>query len=90
MAKDDDHGLLAELAKRFKLNDDEAGDFISSGMKRLGYVPKVEWDEPAPENGGGDGGDFFTKRRQQNSGGNSGGGNGGQRQARGGDWQYGG
>jgi hypothetical protein len=57
------HGFLQEVVDFLGLNDDEASDFIGSGMKRAGYKPRIEWGEP--EGDGGSEGDYFSRRRQQ-------------------------
>lgn len=59
----EDHFRLSELAERlFKDddNDENKGSFINDGMKRLGYKPRIEWEEPEAEKSSGKaGGDFF-------------------------------
>lgn len=66
MPAQDDYETLQGLAERLGLDEKESDSFISSSMQRLGYKPKVQWDEPEDEgNSGGDRGDFFSGRRQQ-------------------------
>jgi hypothetical protein len=63
----EDRTMLEELADRLGLEDDDRNGFVNDGMKRMGYKPRVDWDEPDQDDGkGGDsGGDFFTRRRGQ-------------------------
>jgi len=86
MGLQEDRDMLDGLAERLGLEDNERDQFITSSMKRLGYRPRMDWDEPEPENNGGgnDGGDFFSRRQQRQSrdvgrsGGRDRGGNGGR------------
>jgi len=67
MAAADDHATLSELAERLGVDDEERDQFVSSSMKRLGYKPRTDWDDPDPdENKGNGGGDFFSRKREQN------------------------
>lgn len=91
MPKEDDYNTLNELAERLGLEDQERESFVTSSMKRLGYRPRVDWDEP--ENNGGDdkgSGDFFSGKRQQRQQRQVRDGSGRQQQASGGGggWQY--
>jgi len=66
MPAQDDRQMLDELAERLGLEDDDREKFISSSMKRLGYKPRVDWDDPDPEGDGGkDDGDFFSRKRNE-------------------------
>lgn len=89
MARDDDLTQLQELAERMQLDEGQTENFISSGMKRLGYKPRMDWDEPDDGDGKDGDSDFFSQQRSRRSrpvGGDKQG-RGGRRAS--GDWQYG-
>lgn len=56
---------LEDLADEMQLDDRDRDNFINSSMKRLGYKPRMDWDDPEPEDGGRGGGDFFSSRREE-------------------------
>lgn len=65
MPAQDDQTMLEELAERLGLEDDEAENFISSAMSRLGYKLRRVFEDD-PDNGGNrGGGDFFSQRQQR-------------------------
>ncbi len=63
MPAQEDQGMLEELAQRLGLEDDEADNFISSAMKRLGYRARRIFEDDEG-NGNNNGGDFFASKRQ--------------------------
>lgn len=66
MAAQEDQGMLEELAERLGLENDEADNFISSAMKRLGYrARRIFEDDDSGNNSGSGGGDFFSQKRQR-------------------------
>lgn len=67
MGAQEDRTLLDDVAERLGLDDDERNDFVNSGMKRLGYKPRMDWDDPDPDEGkdGKGGGDFFSRRKEE-------------------------
>jgi hypothetical protein len=68
MAAQDDFQALADLAERLGLEEDESENFITSGMKRLGYKARQMWEDNDDTDSGSGGGDFFsTKRREKRS-----------------------
>jgi hypothetical protein len=65
MPAEDDFGSLSELAERLGLDDSEKENFISSGMKRLGYKARAIWEDSDNDNDGGGNGDFFASKRRE-------------------------
>jgi hypothetical protein len=96
MPANEDYESLQSLAERLKLEGDDRENFVSSSMKRLGYKPATQWQEPEPEgNDNNDSGDFFSRKQKREQrrvqGGGGGGGNGGNNDSNNGSgWQYGG
>lgn len=87
MPAQEDHERFSGIADELGLEDDDRESFITSAMKRLGYKPRMAWDEREDDGGKGkDDGDFFTRRQKRET-----------RQVRperkerssGSDWQYG-
>jgi hypothetical protein len=64
MAAQEDQGMLEELAQRLGLEDDEADNFISSAMKRLGYRARRIFEDDDSGNNNAGNGDFFASKRQ--------------------------
>lgn len=72
-AAEDKASLLDFATRAFGDAADAIDDFVSSGMEKLGYRRRIEWDDPEPEGGGGQnnsggqGGGFSFNRQQQQS-----------------------
>lgn len=63
MAKaEEDYSILAALAERLGLDEDQADGFVSSSMKRLGHKAKLMWED-GEDGGNDDSGDYFTRKR---------------------------
>lgn len=92
MPRDNDLDLLEDLAERMGLDDSQRESFINNGMKKLGYKPRMDWDEPESDGSGDNVDDMFggsTQRRQRRVGGNQRDSQRDQgRRASGSNWQY--
>ena len=69
MAANEDFDMLKALSERLGLEGPDEENFITSSMRRMGYRPRVDWDEPEGEEQESSGPvDFFArsgKRREQ-------------------------
>jgi hypothetical protein len=67
MPKDDDLAAVTAMADRMQLEGNDREKYVRDHMQRFGYKPRMDWDEPDPEEGQEEEREesFFTKKREE-------------------------